>query len=731
MDGVPQSPRAHAGSTSSAGGSSQSAPSSPFAHLVHRTSYIDLKALASPSDTEEKCDTDWSAFVDDSPTQRRGKINPGRLASRFVSPAEEEALRSGNKWARPGSSDVPPLLPNIFDSEFEGKGGDGLEGCLFDGSFNSGDRDCSGLALNIDGSPTKNPRSAALSITSNASSSGSSAPDARPGSILSFRVDGTDAPSGPGSCDPLKSVRSAFSKGNDSRENSSDGRRSFHFLHSDSKWGMTGSAASGTSSSIRSIPPGGADDHSSPTHSLSRSVSQSRFKRKRTEGLNDGDNLGKSCGKETTKLLPDDALTVGTDVSGRSVLSGGLEVADMPLEHVNMSHFCFQDTHMNEDFSEQERRRKLRRCCLLLFALLVLIGMIVGIVVSEKKKQQNDINRTIEDSMGSVAAAAESTPNPSTSLVTGVPTLEPVTDEPTVNPTEEPSAYPSNVPSTDPTRVPSVEPSMDPTRMPTTIVPSAVPSFSPTTASPTTSPILNDSSTMNWLLELLMEYSPYPARLIANRRNAQKRAYTWLAEDPLLRTYSNRRIIQRWVLATAFFSQSDPWLWQDWKDHPNECNWMGILCTYMNNMDDYGGEWVVTNINVAHAFLDGVIPEEISLLVHLKELNLHGTFLGLTHGFHGTIPTELGKLKELEYLNLSYNSFQGTIPTELGTLPKLLDLRLARNDLVGKMPEDLCHRGNMCYLSADCNEVQCELGCCTRCCTDGGFCCYSRGFCFL
>ena len=55
----------------------------------------------------------------------------------------------------------------------------------------------------------------------------------------------------------------------------------------------------------------------------------------------------------------------------------------------------------------------------------------------------------------------------------------------------------------------------------------------------------------------------------------------------------------------------------------------------------------------------------------------------------GLIPSELGKLSNLDYLSLYRNQLTGTIPTELGDLPNLKVLYLADNELTGCIPKAL------------------------------------------
>ena len=55
----------------------------------------------------------------------------------------------------------------------------------------------------------------------------------------------------------------------------------------------------------------------------------------------------------------------------------------------------------------------------------------------------------------------------------------------------------------------------------------------------------------------------------------------------------------------------------------------------------------------------------------------------------GTIPSELGDLTNLTWLDLGGNQLSGSIPTELGQLANLYHLYLAGNQLIGCVPAGL------------------------------------------
>ena len=59
------------------------------------------------------------------------------------------------------------------------------------------------------------------------------------------------------------------------------------------------------------------------------------------------------------------------------------------------------------------------------------------------------------------------------------------------------------------------------------------------------------------------------------------------------------------------------------------------------------------------------------------------------NGITGHLPTEWGKMTDLEALDLYHNEIIGTIPTEFGQMSNLLELELAHNFLQGEIPSEL------------------------------------------
>ncbi|KAL3755754.1 hypothetical protein ACJRO7_002757 [Eucalyptus globulus] len=90
---------------------------------------------------------------------------------------------------------------------------------------------------------------------------------------------------------------------------------------------------------------------------------------------------------------------------------------------------------------------------------------------------------------------------------------------------------------------------------------------------------------------------------------------------------------------------------------------------------------LVVNLDLSSNFLNGSIPEELSLLS-----GLHGLNLSRNHLF-GNIPIGIGNMTSLESLDLSNNHLSGTIPQGISALTSLAHLNLSQNNFTGQIPK--------------------------------------------
>ena len=87
-----------------------------------------------------------------------------------------------------------------------------------------------------------------------------------------------------------------------------------------------------------------------------------------------------------------------------------------------------------------------------------------------------------------------------------------------------------------------------------------------------------------------------------------------------------------------------------------------------------------TEINLPSSELTGEIPSKIGSLINLEYLDLYDNNLS------GEIPSEIGDLVNLTDLILSLNQLTGHIPSEIGNLSNLTVLNLMVNGLSGEIP---------------------------------------------
>lgn len=225
----------------------------------------------------------------------------------------------------------------------------------------------------------------------------------------------------------------------------------------------------------------------------------------------------------------------------------------------------------------------------------------------------------------------------------------------------------------------------------------------------------------------------------------QFKAMAWLAADPRFRRgeYDDDQIIQRYALAVFFWSTNGLQYARGWMDYfTDECLWFGIFCNtdglilsmrmlfvFCNEAKLPKELVMLENLEYLALMynydLDGTIPTELGNLKNLTYLILYDNSLtgtiptelgGLSNliyldlgdqeprgGLNGTIPTELGELTNLEVLWLENNDLEGPIPNQFGNLESLVFMGFFGNDFTGTIPGDLCNVGSYPFLEGDCS----------------------------
>ncbi|KAK6236935.1 hypothetical protein SCA6_012272, partial [Theobroma cacao] len=144
------------------------------------------------------------------------------------------------------------------------------------------------------------------------------------------------------------------------------------------------------------------------------------------------------------------------------------------------------------------------------------------------------------------------------------------------------------------------------------------------------------------------------------------------------------------------------------------CYWIGIICDKSGrvshlNLSNSGLIGTLHDFSFSSfpelAVLDlwnnslrGMIPSDIGNISKLTYLDLSvNYFFGnipfeigkLRNKLSGAIPQQVGMLKSLYKLSLSNNNLVGSLPNSIGNLSNLSDLRLFNNKISGPIPQDI------------------------------------------
>jgi hypothetical protein len=115
------------------------------------------------------------------------------------------------------------------------------------------------------------------------------------------------------------------------------------------------------------------------------------------------------------------------------------------------------------------------------------------------------------------------------------------------------------------------------------------------------------------LSDLLSSVSSDKGEALSTNSTPQSKAFNWLvANNTTLGTFSEEIIIQRYALATLFYSTNgDSWSNNTlWLDSGEECNGWGVSCTNTG---------AVSQLALYSNNLEGTVPPEIGLLTSLGE----------------------------------------------------------------------------------------------------------------
>jgi Leucine rich repeat len=218
----------------------------------------------------------------------------------------------------------------------------------------------------------------------------------------------------------------------------------------------------------------------------------------------------------------------------------------------------------------------------------------------------------------------------------------------------------------------------------------------------------NETSRNIFLAELKPLLSNESMSAIDNPDSPQALSLGWLLERSNFQAWPFRRQLQRFAMATIYYATAGPtWTYDgNWLTNENECRWFqgseGNFCSENGTL-----QYLNQNLNG----LNGTIPDEIRLLSSLTVIDLHGNNL------YGTIPADIfGAFTALQDLLLSNNLFTGTLTSSIDKLTSLQKLDLSANPSLshGALPSEIGELTKLTYVNLFytnlTNQIPTEIG---------------------
>jgi len=289
---------------------------------------------------------------------------------------------------------------------------------------------------------------------------------------------------------------------------------------------------------------------------------------------------------------------------------------------------------------------------------------------------------TLSTTMSSTAAVTSS-PSMSATLITTLAATSTGTQATTLVPTATSTVAETSLATDDIATITS-QPTSAPTALdketftPTWPSSNGIDADDVTSASPTKSPTFTSLQSQGdsflpedvLLFNFLVENSLDEGAGLRNPQSAQYRAFRWLSGNMYLSTYSDDRRLQRYALATLYFSTGgDSWSNnQYWLSDLDECSYWFSRILEVASDAICNPEKQMLTLDLDYNNLNGTLPIEIGLLSHLRRVELYG---GPSAYMSGTLPSQLALLTDLEALSVRGNAFLGTIPSEIGSMINL------------------------------------------------------------